>query len=97
MNYLSKVFPKEKFCKLFKIDIDDLDDDDYEDFFTSEYLDYDEVMKKFDGILFVTDLDGTFMASDHITIPQENIDVVMQLAMKLDNAKNLTLNFQILH
>ena len=24
--------------------------------------------------LIVTDLDGTFMASDHITIPQENIE-----------------------
>ncbi len=51
MNYLSKVFPKEKFCKLFKINIDDLDDDDYEDFFTSEYLDsisYDDFLDYFD-------------------------------------------------
>ena len=39
MNYLNKVFSKEKFCKLFKINIDDLDDD-YQDFFTSEYLDF---------------------------------------------------------
>lgn len=51
MNYLNKVFSKEKFCKLFKINIDDLDDDDYEDFFTSEYLDsisYDDFLDYFD-------------------------------------------------
>ena len=51
MNYLNKVFSKEIFCKLFKINIDDLDDDDYEDFFTSEYLDsisYDDFLDYFD-------------------------------------------------
>lgn len=50
MNYLNKVFSKEKFCKLFKINIDDLDDDDYEDFFISEYLDsisYDDFLDYF--------------------------------------------------
>lgn len=39
MKYLDKVFPKKKFCKLFKINLDDLDEEDYEDFFTCEYLD----------------------------------------------------------
>ena len=51
MNYLNKVFSKETFCNLFKINIDDLDDDDYEDFFTSEYLDsisYDDFLDYFD-------------------------------------------------
>ena len=38
MKYLDKVFPKKKFCKLFKINLDDLDEEDYEDFFTCEYL-----------------------------------------------------------
>ena len=38
MKYLDKVFPKKKFCKLFKIDLDDIDEEDYEDFFTCEYL-----------------------------------------------------------
>ena len=38
MKYLDKVFPKNKFCKLFKIDLDDLEEEDYEDFFTCEYL-----------------------------------------------------------
>ena len=39
IDYVIKLLPIEEFCKLFKIDEEDLDEDDFEDFFTSEYLD----------------------------------------------------------
>ena len=39
IDYVTKILPTDEFCKLFKIDEDDLDEDDYEDFITSEYVD----------------------------------------------------------
>lgn len=39
LDYVNELLPIEEFCELFKIDEEDLDEEDYEDFFTSEYPD----------------------------------------------------------
>ena len=41
-NYISKELPLEKFCEIFNLNIEDIDEDNYIDFFTEEYSEYAE-------------------------------------------------------
>ena len=45
IDYVLKLLPTDEFCKLFKINEDNLDEDDFADFFTSEYLDMIDLSK----------------------------------------------------